>query len=66
MKLRVQMSYSTLLSRGVHDQTVWTCDSLVPNVLFFRGSIKRLDPRTTYRYMAETLRVYSYRIGLHS
>ena len=31
-----------------------------------KGFIKRLDLQTTYRYRAETFRVYSYMIGLHS
>ena len=33
------------------------------NVLFWRVSIKRLELQTTYRYRAETLRIYSYRWG---
>ena len=33
------------------------------NVLFWTGSIKRLDFQTTYRYRAETFRFYSYRLG---
>ena len=34
------------------------------NVLIWRGSIKRLDLQTTYRYRAEPFRIYFYRIGL--
>ena len=34
------------------------------NVLFWRGSIKRLDLHTTYRYRAVICRIYSYRAGL--
>ena len=30
------------------------------------GTIKRLDLQTTYRYMAETFRIYSYRKELQS
>ena len=36
------------------------------DVLFWRGSIKRLDLQTTCRYRAETSRVCSYRIELQS
>ena len=36
------------------------------NVLFWRGSIKRLDLHTTYRYRAENFRIYFHRIGLPS
>ena len=36
------------------------------DVLFWRGSIKRLDLQTTYRYRAETFRVRFYRIALQS
>ena len=36
------------------------------DVLVWRGSIKRLDLQTTCRYTAETFRVCSYRIELHS
>ena len=34
------------------------------NVLFRRGSIKRLDLQTTYRNRVEIFRIYSYRSGL--
>ena len=33
---------------------------------FWRGSIKRLDLRTTYRYRVETFGVYSYPTGVPS
>ena len=36
------------------------------NVLFWRGSIKRLDLHMTYRYRAETFRIYLYRLRLPS
>ena len=36
------------------------------DVLFWRGSIKRLDLQTTCRYRAKTFRVRFYRIALHS
>ena len=36
------------------------------NVLFWRGSINRLDLQINYRYRAETFRIYSYRIEIHS
>ena len=36
------------------------------NVLFRSGTIKRLDLQTTYRYMVETFRIYSYRKELQS
>ena len=31
-----------------------------------KGSVKRLDLRSTYRYRSEPFRVYSYMIGVHS
>ena len=31
-----------------------------------KGSIKRLDLQSIYRYRAEPFRVYSYMMGLHS
>ena len=34
--------------------------------LILRGSIKRIDLQTTYRYSAEPFRVYSYMVVLHS
>ena len=36
------------------------------NILFWMGSIKRLDLHTTYRYRAVIFRIYSYRAGLPS
>ena len=44
----------------------WIMEIVRQNVLFCRGSIKRLDLQTTYRYSAEPFRVYSYMIGLPS
>ena len=44
----------------------WIMEIGRQNVLFCRGSIKRLDLQTTYRYSAEPFRVYSYMIGLPS
>ena len=41
----------------------WIMEIVRQNVLFCRGSIKRLDLQTTYRYSAEPFRVYSYMIG---
>ena len=43
----------------------WIMETVRQNVLFCRGSIKRLDLQMTYRYRAEPFRVYSYMIGLH-
>ena len=43
----------------------WIMEIVRQNVLFCRGSIKRLDLQMTYRYRAEPFRVYSYMIGLH-
>ena len=61
---------------GMHSLVTVVCQSLViytwnmeiagQNVLFWRRSIKRLDLQITYRYRAETFRVYSYRLGLPS
>ena len=31
-----------------------------------KGSIKQLDLQINYRYSAETFRIYSYRIEIHS
>ena len=42
----------------------WNMEIAGQNVLFWRGSIKRLDLHMTYRYRAETFRVYFYRLGL--
>ena len=39
------------------------CRAKCPNL---KGSIKRLDLQSTYRYRAEPFRVYSYMMGLHS
>ena len=42
----------------------WNMEIAGQNILFWRGSIKRLDLHMTYRYRAETFRVYFYRLGL--
>ena len=42
----------------------WNMEIAGQNVLFWRGSIKRLDLHMTYRYRAETFRIYLYRLGL--
>ena len=44
----------------------WIMEIARQNVLFWRGSIKRLDLQMTYRYRAEPFRVYSYMVVLHS
>ena len=50
----------------VGDKYRWNLVVAGLDVLFWRGSIKRLDLQTTCRYMAETSRVFSYRIELQS
>ena len=44
----------------------WNMEIAGQNDLFWRGSIKRLDLHMTYRYRAETFRIYLYRLGLPS
>ena len=50
----------------VGDKYRWNLVVAGQDVLFWRGSIKRLDLQTTCRYRAETSRVFSYRIELQS
>ena len=50
----------------VGDKYRWNLVVAGLDVLFWRGSIKRLDLQTTCRYRAETSRVFSYRIELQS
>ena len=50
----------------VGDKYRWNLVIAGQDVLFWRGSIKRLDLQTTCRYRAETSRVFSYRIELQS
>ena len=38
----------------------WNMEIAGQNVLFWRGSIKRLELQTTYRYRAKTFVIYSY------
>ena len=45
---------------------MWNMEIAGQNVLFRRGSIKRLDLPMTYRYRAETCGIYFYRLGLPS
>ena len=42
----------------------WNMEIAGQNVLFWMGSIKRLDLQTTYRYRAKHFRIYSYWRGL--
>ena len=42
----------------------WNMEIAGQNVLFWMGSIKRLDLQTTYRYRAKHFRIYSYWSGL--
>ena len=42
----------------------WNMEIALQNVLFWMGSIKRLDLQTTYRYRAKHFRIYSYWSGL--
>ena len=48
------------------DKYRWNLVVAGQDVLFWRGSIKRLHLQTTCRYRAETSRVFSYRIELQS
>ena len=41
----------------------WNMEIAGQYVLFWRGSIKWLELQRTYRYRAETFRIYSYRWG---
>ena len=41
----------------------WNMDIAGENVLFWRGSIKRLELQITYRYGAKTFIIYSYMSG---
>ena len=50
----------------VGDKCRWNLVVAGQDVLFWRGSIKRLDLQTTCSYRAETSRVFSYRIELQS
>ena len=42
----------------------WNMEIAGQNVLFWMGSIKRLDLQKTYRYRAKQFRIYSYSSGL--
>ena len=63
-----------LQSMGIHSLSTlvfqncvnyrWNMEIALQNVLFWMGSIKRLDLQTTYRYRAKHFRIYSYWSGL--
>ena len=50
----------------VGDKCRWNLVVAGQDVLFWRGTIKRLDLQTTCRYRTETFRVRFYRMGLQS